>query len=243
MSLNLDFGLIRSIHSLLRQQTDLKYRLDQIPRRLQLAKTNEAQFLASWEAAKAEYRRLHLSIDEKQLQLDEREARIGQMKVRMNTCDSNKEFQLIKECIAADTQANSVLQDEIFELLERLDAQKLVCESGKRNFEKSQTEKDQLSQALIAEQKQLEAELTEASQRLKDEEVKLKGDVLQEYRHSLRGLGENIFGESDGQACGNCFQNLTIQKSADLRMNRPVYCQGCGCLLYLTAKQSSAAED
>lgn len=243
MSLDLDFAVIRSIHSLLRQQTDLKYRLEQVPRRLQLAKSNEAQFQAGWDAAKAEYRRLHLSIDEKQLQLDEREARIAQMKIRMNICDSNKEFQLIKESIAADLQANSVLQDEIFELLERLDAQKLVCNSAKQNFEKSQSEREQVSQSLVVEQQELEAELKRVTRRLSDEEGKLEGNILTEYRHSVRGLGENIFGESDGLSCGNCFQNLTVQKSADLRMNRAVYCQGCGCLLYLAAKQNSVSEN
>jgi len=241
-SLSLDFGLIRSIHCLLRQQSDLRDRLDQVPRRLNLAKSNESQFLDAWDEAKAEQKRLHMSIDDKQLQLDEREARVAQLKVRMNTCDSNKEFQLIKDCIAADLQANSVLQDEILEMLDRLDAQKKACEVAKKNYEKAQAEREMASHKLSAEQQQLESEMNRVVQQLSVEETKLQGDVLTEYRRSIKGLGENIFGETDGQTCGNCCQTMTIQKSADLRMNRAVYCPGCGCLLYPTARTSPVGD-
>jgi uncharacterized protein len=230
--LSLDFGLIRTLHRLLKQQTDLQDQLDSGPRKIQLVKLNESQFEHALEKAKAELKRLHQSVEEKQLQLDERESRVAQLKIRMNTCDSNKEFQLIKERIAADQQANGVLQDEILELLERLDAQKVSCQNAKLNFQKAQTEREQAVEIIKGEHRQWQTELARVNEQLTQEEKKLPADLLREYRHSIKGLGENVFGETDGQNCGNCFHSLTIQKSADLKMNRPVYCEGCGCLLY-----------
>jgi predicted nucleic acid-binding Zn-ribbon protein len=241
--LSLDFGLIRSLHRLLKQQTDLREQLENGPRKVQLVKLNESKFLKALEDAKAELKRIHQTVEEKQLQLDEREARVAQLKFHMNTCDSNKEFQLIKERIAADVQANSVLQDEILELLERLDLQKANCEVARINFEKARVEKEAALQSIKSDHQYLQAELNRVTQELAAAEKKLPGELLKEYRHAIKGLGENVFGETDGQNCGNCFQSLTIQKSADLRMNRAVYCQGCGSLLYPAEKTSLTTDN
>lgn len=230
--MSLDYDLIRRIHRLLRLQNDLNDQLESGPKKIQLVKLNEENFLRIWDDAKTELKRIRQTIEEKQLQLDERESKVGQLRVRMNTCDSNKEFQMIKERIAADVQANSVLQDEILELLERLDAQKLTCDTSKLNFEKAQVDKDVAIETIKSQHQQLQVKLSRVTGELDTEVKKLPGEILAEYRHGLKGLGENVFAETDGQNCGNCFQSLTVQKSADLRMKRAVYCQGCGCLLY-----------
>ncbi len=77
----------------------------------------------------------------KQLQLREREARIKDLQVKLNTCSSNREYQALKEQIAADQQANSVLSDEILEALERIDV--LQAE-----FTKIQADRDKAAEGL-----------------------------------------------------------------------------------------------
>ena len=59
--------------------------------------------------------------DDKQLQLKSREDRIEDLRTKLNGANSNKEFQAFKEQIAADEQANLVMQDEVFEALEKID--------------------------------------------------------------------------------------------------------------------------
>ena len=63
-----------------------------------------------------------MDADRKQLQLREREAKIHEWEGKMNAAKNNREFQAIKEQIAADSQANSVLSDEILEILEEIDS-------------------------------------------------------------------------------------------------------------------------
>ncbi len=230
--MSLDHSLIRSIHRLLKQQSDLRERLEFGPRKLRLLRSNEANFLVQWEEAKELVRKTHMAVDARQLQLDEREAKIEQMKVQLNTCETNKEFQLLKDRIAADLQANSVLQDEIFEMLERLDEAKEAVQQAKLNYEKSQADSIRMEEEVKTETKTLSAELGRVSADLADRERKLPGNILQEYRHAIKGLAEDVLGETDGQSCGNCNQALTKQMAADVRASRVVYCQGCACLLY-----------
>ncbi len=64
--------------------------------------------------------------------------RIVDLEGKLNTAASNREFSLLKEQIAADEQANSVLSDEILEALEQLDLmQDQVENKPKQNWRSS----------------------------------------------------------------------------------------------------------
>ena len=106
---------------MLRQLTDIGERMERGPRKVKIVMANEANFAEELENAKQKLLDLRKASNAKQLQLSEREAKIEDLKIKLNTCESNKEFQLLKDRIAADLQANSVLQDEILEQLEKLD--------------------------------------------------------------------------------------------------------------------------
>ncbi len=230
-----DFGLLRTIHGMLKQVTDIRDRMERGPRKMKLAQANEARFLIAWQEAKDLAIKTRMAVDSKQMQLSEREAKIADFKIRLNTCDSNKEFQLIKERIAADLQANSVLQDEILEMLERLDVLTADVEAAKNNHAKSKSEAAKVVADIEQELQALGSELTRVTTSLETTEKQLPSDLRGEYRRKVKGLGENVLGETDSETCGNCCQRLTTQMAADLMMKRPVYCQGCGCLLYVSA--------
>ena len=80
----------------------------------------------------------------KQLQLKSREAQIDQLQTKLNTAASNREFNLLKEQIAADKQANSVLSDEILEAMDEIDGLEIKLkdvaaelENQKRRYRKT----------------------------------------------------------------------------------------------------------
>jgi len=231
-TVTIDFGLLGRIHGLLKQQTDFNERLQRGPKRIQLIQKNEANFLKAWEDAKDLVRKTQMAADQKQLHLGEREAKMKDLQFKLNTCETNKEFQLLKERIAADEQANSVLQDEIFELLERLDRLHEDVQQAKNNYEKAQAEAIKGTEAIKREIKSLELDLASVIEDLSMAEKQLSGDIQSEYRRRVKSMQENVLGQTDGENCGNCFQRLTIQMTANIKMKRAVYCQGCGCLLY-----------
>lgn len=59
--------------------------------------------------------------DQKQLLLKSGEDKIENLRVKLNAAASNREYQALKDQIAADQMAGSVLADEILEAMEKID--------------------------------------------------------------------------------------------------------------------------
>ena len=113
--------LLRTLHRIHRQLTDLRGQLERCPRQIKAGENFVAKAAADVDAVKTLQKKTKMAGDEKQLTLKTRENRVLELKVKLNSAASNKEFSLLKEQIAADEQANAVLSDEIFEVLENLD--------------------------------------------------------------------------------------------------------------------------
>lgn len=218
---------------MLRQLTDIADRMERGPRKVKIVTANEANFATALEEAKQRVLELRKASNAKQMQLSEREAKIEDMKNKLNTCDSNKEFQLLKDRIAADLQANSVLQDEILEQLEKLDVLTAEVDEAKRNVEKSQAETKKVRGEIELELKTLELEKTRIQNELAEAEKKLPVEFVSEYRRIVAGQGEDALGSTDTETCGNCNQRITPNMASDLMMRKPVFCKGCGCWMYL----------
>ena len=91
------------------------------PRQVRIAEGAVKKVEGEVVQAKEAYRHAKMACDEKQLQLKQREARLIDLQGKLNQAQNNKEYQLLKDQMAADRQANSVLADEILEALDKLD--------------------------------------------------------------------------------------------------------------------------
>lgn len=239
--MSLDYALLRTLHRMLRQLIDIGERMENGPRKVRVVTTNEANFAQSLEQSKAALLDLRKASHTKQMQLAEREAKIEDMKVKLNVCDSNKEFQLLKDRIAADLQANSVLQDEILEQLEKIDVLIEEVDTAKKNYEKSQSESRRIRDEVDLELNALDAEKTRITQELAEKEKLIPADLIVQYRRLVAGKGEDALGLTNSETCGNCNQTLTVQTVSDLMMHKPVFCKGCGCWLYLAENHPASS--
>ena len=231
-SMSLDFGLLQTLHRMLRQLTDIEDRMRRGPMKVKVVESNETSFATDEAECLVRQEELRRSSNDKTMQLNEREAKIEDMKHKLNTCDSNKEFQLLKDRIAADLQANSVLQDEILELLERLDVVNEEVAQAKANHQKAKDETIAMREKVQLELSELEAEKARVTTELAEGEKGLPGAMTEDYRRLVRLKGENAFAISMIDTCDNCNQRLTTQTVSDLMLKKLVYCPGCGAVLY-----------
>ena len=238
--MSLDYDLLKALHLKLRLLTDIDERVRKGPIKVKVVKSNEAGFLADLDEAKENLLATRKACKEKQMQLGEREAKIEDLKGKLNACDSNKEFQLLKDRIAADTQANSVLEDEIFELLERLDVLQAAQEEAQKNHTQSQTDTQAIVAKVKAELQELESEKVRISGELAEAEKGIPFDLIGEYKRLVKGKGEDALGSTDTSTCGNCNQQISKQFVSELMLRKAVFCQGCGCLMYLADGYASA---
>src|SRR5438876_3611381 len=154
---------LRTLHRIHRQHSDLKDRLSRGPRQIQAAEMAVKKCEADLAAAKDAYKQAKMASDEKQLQLKHRESKIDDLQAKLNMAQSNKEYQLLKDQLAADKQANSVLADEILEALEKIDQLQATVKTAESNLAKAKDELSKVGKRVSDQQQGLESELARVS--------------------------------------------------------------------------------
>jgi predicted nucleic acid-binding Zn-ribbon protein len=231
--MNISAEALRELHRIHRQLTDLRDRYERGPKQVAAVDANLKKMELDLEQAKDAAKKTRILADQKQLQLKGREDKIKELTGKLNQASSNREFQALKEQIAADEQANSVLSDEILEALEKMDQLQIAVKTADENLKKTREESGKVKQKVESERAVIEAELARVLANLADAETKLPLDIKRDYDRMAKARGEGALAQIDGEVCGNCFQTVTVQTMNDLYMSRPVFCKGCGCLLYL----------
>lgn len=225
--------ILSTLHRLLTQVTDLRERLERGPRQIKAHQVNVTKLTAAVDQAHQVVTDTRMASDAKQLDLKTSEERIKNWKVQLNECGSNKEFQALGEQIAAAEMAGSVLEDEILDMLGRVDTltedagkADITLENGKRELARVTKQVEDSADQLHSEIARLEGDLTEA-------EKQLPGDFRAEYRRIVKAKGAEGIAAVRGKVCTGCGQQITLNMQSKLAMSRPGFCQSCGAVLYL----------
>lgn len=228
--------LLELLHRIHRQLGDLRDRHERGPRQIRAREANVAKLEAELAGAQDAVKQAKLVGDRKQLDLKASEQRIAEWKVKLNTCNSNKEFQTMKEQIAAAEMAGSVLQDEILESMERVDQLEVAVvgarerlAAGKSELSKFRDSVAQESQSVVSDIKRLEAELADA-------EKGLPADFRGDYDRVIRAKGADGMARMEDGTCEGCGRSVTLNQQNNLMLSKPVFCTACGRLLYRAAK-------
>lgn len=224
---------LRQLHRIHRQLTDLRDRLARGPKQIAAGEANVKRAEAGVADAKASHRQARVTSDDKQLQLKSREARMNDLKTKLNQAQSNREFQALKEQIAADQQANAVLADEILESMEKIDDLHKAIGVAEAALVKAKEEADKVRARVNEQQHGLETELARVLAELNQAEDALPADFKTEYQRMTKAKGENAMAQVEGGCCGQCFQMITANMENDLRLSKPIFCKSCGALMYL----------
>lgn len=231
MTISVD--VLRELHRIHRQVGDLKSRLTRGPKQVeagQLAVQRGEQELA---AAKELLKQARKESAEQQLQLKEREVKCVDLQRKLNECKTNVEFKTLKDQIAAEKQASSVLEDEILDKLEKIDQLQVQVHDAEHKLARNREELAKTQARVSGEHAGLEVELARVNELLVQTELKLPDEIRVEYDRIVKARGEEAMAPVDGDCCGSCFTVLTAQTMNLLQLSRLVFCKSCGCLLYL----------
>lgn len=225
-------ALMRRLHSLHLQLNDLEGQLDRGPRQIKASAAIVAKCTETLESARQDVKKATMACDDKQLQLKSREDRIEELKAKLNISNSNKEFNLLKEQIAADNQANSVQSDEILEGLERIDLlQQAVATADKELSEKSK-EHEKRVQTVEGRMEVVRADLEHVHSELDKSETEVPATVRSEYKRLTLSRGDEALAPIEDDSCGGCNQTLTTQMVDRVRLGFLTDCPCCSAWLY-----------
>ena len=225
-------GVLSRLHRIHRQLADLRERLARGPRQVAAAEAVVKATDAAIATAKDNYKKARMTCDEKQLQLKQREARIKDLRLKLNMADSNQTYQAFKEQIAADEKANSVQEDEVLEALELLERLSAEIKTAESNAVKAKEELAKVRQRVSEQTGLIEADKSRVEAQLADAETRLPEDFALEFSRVTKARGDLAMAAVENESCGGCFQRLTAQTCADIILGKLYFCRNCGCLLY-----------
>ncbi len=231
--MSLTAASVRVLHRIHRQLSDLRDRIERGPRQIRAREASIAKMTEELAKLQADHKAARVRSDQKQLLLKGSEDKIEQLKAKLNAAASNREYQALKDQIAADQMAGSVMADEILEMMEKIDElavlvkeQEQKITGAKEELAKTQQTVREMAGSLQTDRKRLETELVEAEKALPD-------DMVDQYRRLVNSKGEEAMAEVQGEFCGGCFKQLTPNDMAELSMARSIACRNCGRLIYL----------
>lgn len=227
-----DYGLAE-LHRLHLAAREAQEQIERGPRQLKAREQLTAQKQADLEAQRQKQKVLRVSSDQKSLQLKSNEAKIGDLKVKLNQAASNREFDIIRAQMEADTVANSVLEDEILDVLEKVDAAQLAVKKLEDEVAQSKADASRVAAEISAAEPGLQSRLAELQKAIANAEARLPEEVLVPYRRLVQAHGAGALAEVDGTTCTSCYVSLPPQWVVRVRAGELIFCKTCGRLLYM----------
>jgi predicted CXXCH cytochrome family protein len=223
---------VRTLHRIHRQLADLRERLAAGPRRIALLTRQLEEARGKRSAVGEAIKQAKADADRRQLQLRSAEAKIADLDGKLNTCKTNREYQLLTEQIAADRMAAQVQEDEILEALEEVDRIKATVPDADGLVEAIEKRLHEARQQVAAEVSTLGSEVQRVEAERARAETGLDPEFRETYDRVVKHKGEDGFAPAEGGSCGGCHQQFTSKMSSELLMGRAVMCRSCGRLLY-----------
>ena len=226
-------AVLRELHRIHGQLSDLRDRLARGPRQVQVHQRNVAEQQGILEAAQLAVKQTKMAIDQKQLDLKTSENKIEDLKAKLNGCSSNKEYQTLLEQIAATEMANSVLADEILEGMEKVDQLEVTVAEAQTHVEAAQAELTRCQDKVSSEGVVIRGDIERLEGELAVSEKALPVDLKVDYQRVIRSKGADGMAEVEGQVCLGCGKQITLNMQNELLLSKPVFCKSCGSLLYI----------
>lgn len=223
--------VIKALHDLHLKLHGVQEDLTRGPRQIAARQAAVDKRKAELDARRDRFKQLKMMADQKNLQLKTNEAKINDLRTKLNIAGSNREYEIITGQMAADTMANSVLEDEILEALTRIDTMQGEVRQAEQELAAGETALKQAKTDVTAREPGLTAAAAALQKEVAEAERLLPNDIAGQYRRAVGGLGADALAAVENRVCTACHMQLTSQKIVELNSGKLMFCT-CGRLLY-----------
>ena len=223
---------VRRLHEILLLAADIRGQIERAPKQLKAAQMALQAAKDAVQGCKDSIKKSRMEADRKQLQQRQYETKLYEWQGKLNAAANNREYQAVKDQIAADTQANSVLSDEIFEILEGIDGLQIKLADLERICKMTEEDSGKAESRIAERMVVLKRDLERVEGELKGAESALPEDFAAIYHPLVKTRGEEAFAPLDERSCGGCNTGLPPRIIDQLRMGNPVACSSCGRWIY-----------
>jgi len=236
---NITAAALRRLHRIHRQLADLRERLGRGPR---LARAHEANLKQAEEhlaKIRDQAHRCRMSADRKQVDLKASEAAIDKRRRQLNEAKDNREYQVLREDIAAAVAAKDVLEVEVLEALEKLDEYQKTIAQAEAAVTKTRQDGERIRREVLEQEPLIRGDIQRLEAELRECEASLPNEFREPYNRVIRARGEDALAPVRGEFCGGCNQHIPLNLVNALLLARPIFCKACGRLLYMPEEAGS----
>jgi len=221
------------------QINSIEERLKEIPLKIQekWKKVREKEEEVS--RIKKEIEKTILQRKEKELELETNQQTIKKYQVQLYQVKTNKEYASLLHEIEDLKRKNSLLEDEIIELMEKTESGEEVLQREKEELEKLKEKVKNEEEEGKKEMEKLKKEEDELMEKKNALAKEVRGDLLNRYEKLIKSRGTALAKVING-VCGGCHLQLPPQVVSEVRSGRKVVtCERCSRILYWESNISS----
>ena len=224
---------LKELHQLHLRLSSLQKQLALGPRRIENCRNSTAKMESKIEDEKEQLKQLRMLADQKSLQLKTNEQKIDELRAKLHSCTSNREYGIFKSHIDADKMANSVLEDEILEALDKVDQHQKAIVDTESDLVRARAEEVRTADEVATAKPGLDEEAAKLTSALESAETVLPATIMEQYRRLVLAHGSEALAAVENKACSACHSLLSPQYCVDVNTGKLTFCRGCGRLLYL----------
>ncbi len=229
--------IFRRLHGLHQVLEELRGRMMKGPRLAQAYARQVQQAEQVLESARKAHQDLKMVAHRKQMDYDQKLADIQRRKSQLMQAKDNREYQVLKDQIAADEMAASVLADEALELMDRAEASTRSVAECEEKVAAAKRQAEQWSEEFSRQEPTIRAEIERVESELRRAESMLAGDVREMYQRVVRLKGSSALAPVRGEFCGGCNQHVPLNMRSKLKLGEYVYCHSCGRMLFYAEEE------
>jgi predicted nucleic acid-binding Zn-ribbon protein len=226
---------LKTLHELHQKLQDVQEELARGPRQINVKRLALDKRKTELETRRQKLKQLKVAADQKNLQLKTNETKIADLRAKLNLATSNREYEIITGQIAADTMANSVLEDEILETLTKIDQAQGDAKQAEVDVAAAEAELQTITGEISAREPGLMERVRALEAEVANAEQVLPGDFVPQYRRAVQAYRADALAAVVNRTCTSCNMQLTMQKVVELGAGKLMFCS-CGRLLYLPDK-------
>ncbi len=226
---------LSDLHLIHQRAKSLRDRLTSAPKLLVTREAAVVKRQADVDAAKKALQEARAKIKNREVHVQSLNVKIDDLKVKLNNVKKNEEYKALQNQIAHDKASIAKIEDEILDSMGTVETQAADLVKIEAEVKTFMGEAAVIKAQIAAQAEEQKAQLTVLEAALVEAEAVIPEDYRDRYRRTVKQKGADALAQIDSGACSSCYVSITPQTVNELlNKNGLIFCQTCGCLLYLT---------
>lgn len=233
---------LRDLHTLHQRAKALRDRLTSGPKTLAVRQASLAARTADLEKLRKAHQDAQLGVKKSEHSMQAAQAKIDDLKVKLNLVKKTEEYKAIQNQIAHDKTAMGKHEDAVLNGFDVIEARKAELTAAEAEVAKFADEVNALKKTLDDQAVSQKVQLEELEAAIVAAEEHIPADQREQYRRTVRQMGADALAAVEGGACLGCYTAVTAQMLNEL-INRGTltFCKSCGRLLYFAEGEAESS--